>query len=71
MTETTEFYKIDEVAKRLNVGSKIVRKLIKEQIIPTVHFGYRTLRVPSDKLDMALARLTTETQTRKERKTNV
>jgi excisionase family DNA binding protein len=70
MTEPTEYLKISEVAKRYNVGSKVVRKLIKERVIPTVHFGYRTLRVPSDKLDMALARLTTETQSRKERKTN-
>jgi excisionase family DNA binding protein len=67
----TDYLTIEQVAKRYNVGKKVVRELIRQQIIPTMHFGYRTLRIPSDKLDMALARLTTEAQTRKERKTNV
>jgi len=70
MTERTEYLKIGEVAKLYNVGIKVVRKLIKEQIIPSVHFGYRTLRVPSNKLEMALTKITTETQSRKERKSN-
>ena len=66
-----EYLKIEEVAQRFNVGPKVVRKLIKEQIIPSVHFGYRTLRIPSDRLDMALTKITTETQSRKDKKTNV
>ena len=66
-----EYLKIEEVAQRFNVGPKVVRKLIKEQIIPSVHFGYRTLRIPSDRLDMALAKITTETQSRKDKRTNV
>jgi len=62
----TEYLKIEEVAKRFNVGSKVVRKLIKEGVIPTMHFGYRTLRIPSDRLDMALTRITTQQNPRKE-----
>ena len=62
----TEYLKIEEVAKRFNVGSKVVRKLIKEGVIPTMHFGYRTLRIPSDRLDMALTRITTQQNSRKE-----
>jgi len=57
---------IKQVAKRCNIGEKVVRELIKNGVIPTIHFGYRTLRVPSDKLDMALARLTTQQNPRKE-----
>jgi excisionase family DNA binding protein len=71
MTEPTEYLKISEVAMRYNVGSKVVRKLIKDQVIPTIYFGYRTLRIPSDELDMALTKITTGTQVRKERKNNV
>ena len=66
MTETTQYLKIDEVASRYNIGSKIVRKLIRDQVIPTVHFGYRTLRIPSDRLESALARLTTQQNTKEE-----
>jgi len=62
---------IKQVAKRCNIGEKVVRELIKNGVIPTIHFGYRTLRIPSDRLDMALAKITTETQSRKDRKTNV
>jgi excisionase family DNA binding protein len=62
---------IEQVAKRCNIGKKVVRKLIKDQVIPTIYFGYRTLRIPSDELDMALTKITTGTQVRKERKNNV
>ena len=62
----TDYLTIEQVAKRYNVGSKVVRKLIKEQVIPSVHFGYRTLRIPSDKLDTALDRITTQQNPRKE-----
>jgi excisionase family DNA binding protein len=62
---------IEQVAKRCNIGKKVVRKLIKDRVIPTIYFGYRTLRIPSDELDMALTKITTGTQVRKERKNNV
>ena len=66
MTKMTEYLKIDEVAKRYNIGTKVTRNLIKEGIIPTVHFGYRTLRIPSDRLETALERLTTQQNPREE-----
>lgn len=60
MSKNTEYYTISEVADRLNVGSKVIRKLMSENVIPTVCLGYRTLRVPSDGLEAALSTITTK-----------
>ena len=67
MKHEKEYLTIKEVAKRLNVGAKIVWKLIKENLIPVVHFGYRTLRIPSDQLEAALVAITTDSKQRKGR----
>ena len=59
MSKKYEYLKIDQAAEHLNVGPKVIRKLIRENVIPTVHLGYRTLRIPSDGLEAALADITT------------
>ncbi len=70
MTEKTKYLKIEEFAKEFNIGNKVARKLTRDGVIPTVVFGYRTVRIPSDKLEAALTRITTGHNPKKERLKN-
>ena len=60
MSKDIKYHTISDVAKNLNCGPKVIRKLIKDNVIPTVCLGYRTLRIPSDGLETALSTITTK-----------
>jgi excisionase family DNA binding protein len=52
------FYGVNEYAARLKMSRRNLQRLMRQGVVPYVRFGHRSVRIPAEKADECVLRLT-------------